>query len=149
LDTTVTLVRELAREGGLDVLTVPIGVGMPGSITRRGGLVKNSNTVCLNGRPFRDDLARALGRPIAFENDANCFALAETALGATRNHAEGIVFGVILGTGAGGGVVAHGRLWSGLQGIAGEWGHHALPRADRTCYCGQRGCVEQYVSGPA
>jgi fructokinase len=125
---------------------------MPGGVTRREGLVKNSNTVCLNGRPFRADLERALGRPVAFDNDANCFALAETLLGAARAHRDGVVFGVILGTGVGGGVVVHGRVWSGLQGIAGEWGHHPVrfdPRAERPCYCGGAGCLEQYASGPA
>lgn len=141
----------MAGEAGVDVARVPIGVGMPGSVTRA-GLVKNSNTVCLNGRPFRQDLARVLGRPIAFENDANCFALAETELGAARSHREGVVFGVILGTGVGGGVVIGGRIWGGLHGIAGEWGHHAVWAGDptaRACYCGQRGCLESYASGPA
>jgi fructokinase len=149
---TADLARSVASVAGVDVDHVPLGVGMPGAVTRRGGLVKNSNTVCLNGRPFRQDLARALGRPIAFDNDANCFALAETELGAARPHRDGVVFGVILGTGVGGGVVLAGRVWSGPHGVAGEWGHHAVwagaPDA-RGCYCGQRGCVEAYVSGPA
>jgi fructokinase len=125
---------------------------MPGGVTRGDGLVKNSNTVCLNGRPFRQDLCRALGRDIAFDNDADCFALAETRLGAAAAFQDGVVFGMILGTGVGGGFVLRGQLWSGPQGIAGEWGHHAVwaGAADaRPCYCGQRGCVEQYLSGPA
>ena len=148
----------LARAGGLirslapgeEIATIPIGMGMPGGTTRRGGLVKNSNLVCLNGRPFREDLARALGRELAFENDANCFALAETVLGAAAPYREGLVFGVILGTGVGGGVVVRGELWSGGQGIAGEWGHHAL-RSDgeARCYCGNTGCLELYASGPS
>ena len=97
------LIRSLAA--GLPLATIPIGMGMPGGTTRRGGLVKNANAVCLNGRPFRADLVRALGREVAFENDANCFALAEARLGAAAAYASGIVFGVILGTGVGGGVV--------------------------------------------
>jgi predicted NBD/HSP70 family sugar kinase len=151
LATTADVARRAAALAGVDLARVPVGVGMPGSV-RRDGMVKNSNTVCLNGRPFRQDLARALGRDVAFDNDANCFALAETKLGAARAHEAGVVFGVILGTGVGGGVVVRGEVWSGLHGIAGEWGHHAVragaPDA-RPCYCGQRGCLEAYASGPA
>ncbi|HEY2513762.1 MAG TPA: ROK family protein [Polyangiaceae bacterium] len=149
---TAEAVRRAAQMAGVDLARVPLGVGMPGSITRREGVVKNSNTVCLNGRPFRQDLARTLGHSIAFDNDANCFALAEAELGAAREHRAGVVFGVILGTGVGGGLVLGGRIWSGLHGIGGEWGHHAVwagaPDA-RGCYCGQRGCLESYASGPA
>ncbi len=151
VDGAAGLIEETAREAGLDPASVPIGMGMPGGSTRRGGLVKNSNAVCLNGRPFRADLAARLGRPIAFDNDANCFALAETVLGAAAAHRRGVVFGVILGTGVGGGVVIEGQVWQGAQGIAGEWGHHRLfsgPDA-RACYCGGRGCLERYVCGPA
>ncbi len=174
LETAASLIEELVREArpgprssgqgpgqgpGPDGAPVPVGVGMPGGVTR-GGLVKNSNTTCLNGRPFRRDLERRLGRGvrIRFENDANCFALAEARLGAGAPFREGLVFGVILGTGVGGGIVAGGRLWAGAQGIAGEWGHHAVfagaggaggAGAGRPCYCGQRGCLEAYVSGPA
>jgi fructokinase len=149
---TADTIRRVAALGGVDLGRVPLGMGMPGSVTRQAGLVKNSNTLCLNGRPFRQDLARALGRPIAFDNDANCFTLAETELGAVRAHREGVIFGVIMGTGVGGGVVFGGRVWSGLHGIAGEWGHHAVFAGDpgaRECYCGQRGCLEAYASGPA
>jgi fructokinase len=104
----------------------------------------------MNGRPFRGDLERALGRAIAFDNDANCFALAETTFGAAREHRDGVVFGVILGTGVGAGIVMRGEVWSGPQGIAGEWGHHAVwPERDRTCYCGNQGCLEMYAAGPA
>jgi fructokinase len=130
---------------------------MPGSVTSRGSdvpLVKNSNTVCLNGRPFRRDLEAALGRPVVFGNDANCFALAEATFGAGAGRE--MVFGVILGTGVGGGIVLGGgagrraRTWEGAQGIAGEWGHVCLdPVAGPPCYCGRRGCIEQYLSGPA
>ncbi len=149
--TVATLVRDAATEAAIDPRQVPIGVGMPGSFTRS-GLVKNSNTVCLNGRPFRTDLERELGRPIAFGNDANLFALAEAHLGSARDHRDGVVLGVILGTGVGGGVVVHGAIWPGRTGIAGEWGHHAVwaGRSDaRPCYCGQRGCVEAHLSGPS
>ena len=141
------LIRSLAP--GEEIATIPIGMGMPGGTMRRSRLVKNCNLVCLNGRPFRADLAQALGRELAFENDANCFALAETVLGAAAQHREGIVFGVILGTGVGGGVVVHGEIWSGGQGIAGEWGHHAI-RSDGglACYCGNTGCLELHASGP-
>jgi len=152
------LVIATAREASVELDDLSIGVGMPGG-TRRDGLVKNSNTTCLNGRPFRQDLVRALGRPIAFENDANCFALAETWFGAASAHRSGVVFGVIMGTGVGGGIVVDGQPWTGPMGIAGEWGHHTVyavtpdtPEASeqlRPCYCGKRGCVEVYVSGPA
>lgn len=139
-------IERVQRDAGVaDAL--PIGIGMPGSLTAR-GLIKNSNTTVLNGRPFHDDLRARVGRPIVFDNDANCFALAEATLGAARG-AE-VVFGVIMGTGVGGGVVVRGRAWSGLQGIAGEWGHLMLePREGPPCYCGRRGCVETYLSGPS
>ncbi|AKT37810.1 ROK family protein [Chondromyces crocatus] len=149
LEETATLIESFAAELGLDLRHTPLGVGMPGSITRA-GLIKNANTVCLNGRPFRTDLEARLRRPTAFDNDANCFALAEAFLGAAAPYRDGVVFGVIMGTGVGGGLVLHGRPWPGPQGIAGEWGHHGV-YADRgaPCYCGQRGCLEQYISGPA
>lgn len=153
---TADTIRTAALQAGVRLEEVAIGVGMPGSVRRRDGLVKNSNTTCLNGRPFREDLAKALDRsaknPIAFENDANCFALAETLRGAARPYAGGIVFGVILGTGVGGGVVVKGEVWQGTHSIAGEWGHHAVwgGQADaRSCYCGGLGCVEAYASGTA
>jgi fructokinase len=160
VDRTCALVREVARQAGLDALP-PVGVGMPGSVTTRRAdgsrsdvpLVKNSNTTCLNGRPFRADLTRALGRGVAFANDANCFALAEATWGAARG--ARVTFGVILGTGVGGGVVLRddrdrARAWEGAQGIAGEWGHVVLdPASGPTCYCGKRGCVETFLSGPA
>src|SRR5262249_55877779 len=109
-----------------------------------------SNTTCLNGRAFRQDLERELGRPLGFDNDANCFALAEARLGAAREYRDGIVFGVILGTGVGGGLVVRGEPWDGAHGISGEWGHHAVwPDRGPVCYCGQRGCLEAFASGPA
>ena len=149
---TADTVRAVAREAGVSLDQASLGVGMPGSVSRVGGLVKNSNTTCLNGRPFREDLAKALQSPIAFANDANCFVLAETLLGAARPYAQGIVFGVIMGTGVGGGIVVKGEVWEGAQNIAGEWGHHAVWAGlsdARPCYCGRRGCVEQYAAGPA
>ncbi len=157
---TARLIGDVAAAAGLRTLP-PIGVGMPGSVTMRHAdgtrsatpLVKNSNTTCLNGRPFRADLAGVLsGSAVAFANDANCFALAEARYGAARG--ARVAFGVILGTGVGGGVVLReGRdvhAWDGLHGIAGEWGHVVLdPGAPRHCYCGRRGCVETFLSGPA
>ncbi|MBX3197199.1 MAG: ROK family protein [Labilithrix sp.] len=161
VEATRALVVDVAKQAGVDAIATPMGVAMPGSVTTRrpdGGrsdvaLVKNSNTTCLNGRPFHADLARAVGREIAFSNDANCFALAEATWGAARG--ARVTFGVILGTGVGGGVVLTGesgipRAWDGAQGIAGEWGHVTLdPDRGPACYCGRRGCVETYLSGPA
>jgi fructokinase len=147
-----SIISRVRTEAGVPAERTTIGVGMPGGVARASGLVKNSNTVCLNGRPFREDLARTVGAGVAFENDANCFALAEAIAGAGAPYVDGVVFGVIMGTGVGGGVVLSGRLWPGPQGLAGEWGHHAVwgGQSDaRACYCGQRGCLEQYASGPA
>ncbi len=124
-----------------------IGVGTPGSLSARDGTLKNSNTVCLNGRRLGDDLAAAIGVDVVLENDANCFALAEVRAGAA--HGARVAFGVILGTGVGGGVVVDGRVWAGPQHVAGEWGHHRIADAGPPCYCGQRGCVETFLSGPA
>jgi fructokinase len=124
-----------------------IGVGTPGAVSRRTGKLRNSNTQCLNGRDLPGDLAKRLGRPLVVENDANCFALAEATLGAGRGHR--VVFAVIMGTGVGGGIAIDGRIYAGPQHIAGEWGHHSIDPAGPSCYCGQRGCVETYLSGPA
>src|SRR2546426_8870681 len=124
-----------------------VGIGTPGSLSARDGTLKTSNTTCLNGRPVHADLERRLGLPVRLENDANCFALAEARGGAAQGHA--LVFGVILGTGVGGGLVIDGRVRAGPQHIAGEWGHHAIDPAGPECYCGQRGCVETLLSGPA
>jgi fructokinase len=165
LETVVNIVRATAKEAGVEPKSIPIGVGMPGSVTRIGGLIKNSNTECLNGKPFRQDLARTLGGRVLFDNDANCFALAEARCGAARAYIDGVVFGVIMGTGVGGGIVTRGRIWGGLQGLGGEWGHHAVGpwrRLDAPeeepisgtglgerpiCSCGKMGCVELYASG--
>lgn len=160
---TARLIREVAKRAGVAHDTVGIGVGMPGSVTSRNAdgtpsaspLVKNSNATVLNGKPFRADLAAAVGCEVAFSNDANCFALAEATWGAGRGGR--VVFGVIMGTGVGGGVVIRdglaeagsARAWDGAQGIAGEWGHVVLDPSGPPCYCGRRGCIEQYLSGPA
>jgi fructokinase len=123
-----------------------VGVGTPGALSARTGGLKNSNTLALNGKPIKNDLEALLGREIRIENDANCFALSEATDGAARG--RGLVFGVIMGTGVGGGIVMDGRLHSGPQHIAGEWGHNVLVPEGRPCYCGRRGCVETYLSGP-
>ena len=144
------LVEGLERETGE---RGSVGVGMPGAISRFTGLVKNANSTVLNGRPFASDLASALGREVRVENDANCFALSEATDGAGAGHA--LVFGVILGTGVGGGIVHDGRVWVGANSIAGEWGHVEMPSRgepalpETLCYCGRRRCVETYLSGPA
>jgi fructokinase len=122
-----------------------LGIGTPGAVSPRTGLLKNSNTVCLNGMPVARDLRARLGRAFTIENDANCFALAEALHGAGRG--KRVVFGVILGTGCGGGIVIDGAVHRGLQSIAGEWGHTVIDPNGPPCYCGQRGCVETYISG--
>jgi fructokinase len=141
------LVRDAERELGA---SGTVGVGTPGTWSRVDGRLKNSNTVCLNGQPLRDDLQRGLGREIRLANDANCFALSEALDGAAAG--ADVVFGVIVGTGVGGGVVVQRRLLDGPNGIAGEWGHNLLPVMDEpsppACYCGRQGCVETYLSGP-
>jgi len=121
------------------------GIGTPGSISPRTGLLKNSNTTCLNGQPIKAKLEKLLGRKIEIQNDANCFAMAEALHGAGRG--KKLVFGVIMGTGCGGGIVYKGEVLGGLQGIGGEWGHMCLDPQGPACYCGQRGCVEKYISG--
>jgi fructokinase len=129
-----------------------VGIGAPGSASRLTGLVKNSNSICLNGRPLYADLERRLQRPLRFANDADCFALSEAVDGAAAG--AGTVFGVIVGTGTGGGIVVDGRLLSGPNGIAGEWGHNPLPWPQAgelpgaPCYCGREGCIETWLSGP-
>jgi fructokinase len=146
------LVREVELELGLPPNVSPVGVGTPGSISRVTGLLRGSNSVALNGRPLREDLAALLGRDVRITNDANCFALSEATDGAGRG--ADVVFGVILGTGVGAGVVVHGRALDGANAIAGEWGHNPLPwprddeRPGRECYCGHAGCIETWLSGP-
>jgi fructokinase len=121
------------------------GIGTPGVVSPRTGLLKNSNTVCMNGQPVKADLEKLLGRKIEVQNDANCFAMAEALLGAGRGRK--LVFGIIMGTGCGGGIVHNGKILAGAQGIAGEWGHMSINPDGPLCYCGHRGCVETYISG--
>lgn len=121
------------------------GIGTPGALSVRTRLLKNSNTVCLNGKPLKDDLQRMLGRQISIQNDANCFAMAEALYGAGKG--KEMVFGVIMGTGCGGGIVFRREVVTGLQAIAGEWGHMSIDPNGPACYCGQRGCVETFISG--
>ena len=130
-----------------------VGVGIPGTISPATDVVKNANSTWLNGRPLDRDLERALARPVRLANDANCFALSEATDGAAAG--ASIVFGVILGTGCGGGVVVNGAVLTGANAIAGEWGHNPLPapaddeRPGPPCYCGRAGCIETFLSGPA
>ena len=142
----VTLVERLESESGLARPQV-IGFATPGTVEPATGVMKNCNTVALNGRPLRDDLAEALGVEVRLANDANCFALAEALLGAARGRR--VVVGLILGTGVGGGIVVDGRVLEGLHGIAGEWGHNPMRGEHTPCYCGRNGCVETVISGPA
>lgn len=121
------------------------GIGTPGVVSHRTGLLKNSNTACLRGRLSVAELERLLSRKTAMQNDANCFALAEATYGAGRG--KNLVFGVIMGTGCGGGIVYQGKVIDGLQDIAGEWGHMSIDPDGPECYCGQRGCVETFISG--
>ena len=143
LDRVKTLHTDLVARIGYATHT--FGIGTPGAISRRTGLLKNSNTVCLNGQPIKTDLENLLGRKIQIQNDANCFALAEALHGAGKG--KNLVFGIILGTGCGGGIVYRGEVLTGPQSIAGEWGHMSIDPDGPTCYCGHRGCVETYISG--
>jgi fructokinase len=157
LDAVADVVGEVEQRAMHGRVAVPaalraIGVGIPGAVSRSSGLVKNANSVWLNGRPLPSDLAARLGRRVRVANDANCFAISEAVDGAAAGAA--VVFGVIVGTGTGAGIVVNGALLAGVNGIAGEWGHNPLPwpeEADgrgRRCYCGKDGCIETYLSGP-
>jgi len=149
VDATARLVEDAERTLGAQGT---VGIAMPGAISLATGRVKNANSTWLNGRPLKEDLERRLAREVRLANDANCFALSEATDGAAKDAA--VVFGVILGTGVGGGIVAHGRILEGANAIGGEWGHNPLPlpRADDRplplCYCGRRACIETYLSGP-
>jgi fructokinase len=146
----VELVRRIEREAGE---TGTVGAGIPGTVSRLTGLVKNANSTWLNGRKLREDLSTELGREVRVANDANCLAVSEATDGAAAG--KQVVFGVILGTGCGGGVAFDGRVHDGINGVAGEWGHNPLPWAagdelpGPECYCGRRGCMEMWVSGTA
>ena len=130
-----------------------LGMGTPGSLSRATGLLRNSNSVCLNNKPLLEDMDRLLGRPVRIANDANCLVLSEAADGAGAG--AQVVFGVILGTGVGGAIAVEGRVLTGANAIAGEWGHNPLPwpgdeeRPGPSCYCGRKGCIETFISGPA
>ncbi|MEO1049000.1 MAG: ROK family protein [Bacteroidota bacterium] len=128
-----------------------LGIGTPGTLDPFTGTIKNSNSVVLNGQPFKKDLEALLGIPIMIANDANCFALAEARMGIVPDIAPDaqVVFGVIMGTGVGGGIVVNGKAIYGKQGIAGEWGHNFLDESGGPCYCGKVGCTETIISGPA
>lgn len=149
LDAIIALVRDLEARVAA---TGTVGIGIPGTISPATGLVKNSNSTWMNGRPLGDDLPRCLGRPVRFANDANCFALSEATDGAGAG--ARVVFGVILGTGTGGGIVANRQVLEGPNAIAGEWGHNPMPapRPEEwpgpACYCGRTGCIELFLSGP-
>ncbi len=152
-DGTVRAISDVVAEleQGVEVRGT-VGVGIPGIVSPATGLVKNANSTWLIGKPFDKDLAAALARPVRVANDANCFALSEAVDGAGRD-AE-VVFGVIVGTGAGGGIVVDGKVLTGSNAVAGEWGHNTLPWPDAEetpgppCYCGKRGCIEVFLSGP-
>lgn len=127
-----------------------IGIGTPGTLDPKTQTLKNSNTTAFNGKPFKADLEKLLGMPIVMANDANCFALAEAKMGAVKSQnidAE-VVFGIIMGTGVGGGLVVNGKIVGGKHGIGGEWGHNHLDDSGGQCYCGKIGCVETIISGP-
>jgi len=149
LQSIAALVEDLERELGAPGV---VGVGMPGTISPATGLVKNANSVWLNGQALAEDLRRVVPRPLRFANDANCFALSEAVDGAAAG--AGAVFGVIVGTGTGGGLVVNNRIWTGPNAIAGEFGHNPLPWPNLDegpgprCYCGKTGCIETYLSGP-
>jgi fructokinase len=149
LEAVAGLVRDIEREIGVRAL---VGVGIPGTLSPATGLVKNANSTWLNGEPLGEDLPRLLDRPVRFANDANCFALSEATDGAAAG--ADVVFGVIIGTGTGGGIVVNGRVLTGANAIAGEWGHNPLPaprddeRPGPACYCGRSGCIETFLSGP-
>ena len=149
IEAMVSVIGELEQRAGA---TGTVGVGIPGTISPSTGFVKNANSVWLIGRPLLDDLSARLNRPVRIANDANCFAVSEAADGAAAGAA--VVFGVILGTGTGAGIVVRGEVVTGAHAIAGEWGHNPLPWADENdrpepeCYCGRRGCIETYLSGP-
>ncbi|MGK0291533.1 MAG: fructokinase [bacterium] len=139
-------IADLIREAqNLSQVETKIGIGIPGSISPTTGKVRNANTQCLIGQDLKGDLENLIQQTIVIENDANCFALSEAILGAGKNHS--VVAGIIMGTGMGGGLVAKQKLWTGLQGVAGEWGHSSIDYDGPECWCGQRGCLELFLSG--
>ena len=155
IKTVIDIVEDLSKKVELDQNT-PLGVGIPGTISPATGLVKNSNSTCLNGKRLDADLSQASGRKVRLANDANCFSISEAIDGAAASYE--LVFGVILGTGVGGGLAFRSTVWPGPNAIAGEWGHNPLPwtqaldgfneQPGNACYCGRLGCIETYLSGP-
>jgi fructokinase len=149
IEAIASIVSALERDTGI---SGTVGLGIPGTISPATGLIKNANSTWLNGRPLQQDVGDALRRPVRLANDANCFALSEATDGAAVG--ADVVFGVILGTGCGGGIVVHGSVLVGPNAIAGEWGHNPLPaplddeRPGPACYCGRHGCIETFLSGP-
>jgi fructokinase len=149
LTAVVDLVHQIEREIGA---RGSVGIGIPGAVSPATQLIKNANSTWLIGRPLAEDIARLLDRPVRLANDANCFALSEATDGAGAD--ADVVFGVILGTGTGAGIVVHGKVLTGANAIAGEWGHNPLPapneeeRPGPACYCGRLGCIETFLSGP-
>ncbi len=144
IDKITNLISDLQVISKIDT---KVGICTPGVIVPHTGKIKNSNTVCLIGKPFKEDIESEIGRKINMDNDANCFAIAETKLGVAKKY--NVVFGVIIGTGVGGGIVINGKVHHGRMSIAGEWGHHTLYPNGNLCYCGRKGCVETYISGPS
>jgi len=144
VDEIVALIKELQKLSKTDST---IGICTPGAISPNTGFIKNSNTVCLIDKPFKEDIESGLKCEINMENDANCFAIAEAKLGIAKEY--DVVFGVIIGTGVGGGIVINRKVHKGRMAIAGEWGHHTLFPNGNPCYCGRKGCVETYISGPS
>ena len=143
LDSISSLVVEISE----NISDYSLGVCTPGAISKQTGLIKNSNTQCLIGKSLKEDLENKTEKKVFMENDANCFALAEATLGIAMDFDS--VFGVILGTGVGGGIIINKKLYPGRTNIGGEWGHHTLHRNGNPCYCGKTGCVETYISGPS
>ncbi len=143
LNSISSLVLEISK----NISDFSLGICTPGAISKQTGLIKNSNTQCLIGKSLKEDLENKLGKKISIENDANCFAMAEATLGAAIDY--DLVFGIIIGTGVGGGIVIDKKLYPGRTNIGGEWGHHTLHRNGNLCYCGKTGCVETYISGPS
>ena len=143
IHTVINLVSDVSQS----ISDFSLGVCCPGAISKQTGVIKNSNTQCLIGKSLKEDLENKLEKNIFIENDANCFTLAESKLGAGIGF--DLVFGVIMGTGVGGGIVIDNTLHSGRTNIAGEWGHHTLHQNGNSCYCGKNGCVETYISGPS
>jgi fructokinase len=145
-------VRKLADEVAEEINERPefVGIATPGMLEQETQTMKNCNTVCMNGQRMKEDLQHILNAPVKLANDANCFALAETLMGAGKNYPDAkVVFGVIMGTGVGGGLVVNKEIIEGKQGLGGEWGHNILEEEGTPCYCGKKGCVEQVISGPA